>query len=119
MRKAESSCSVFTGFARYSDAPASRHFSRSPFMALAVRAMIGKRRNDAFCRMTWMVLYPSISGIMISINTMATSGVDSSVSIASRPVPAVKTVIPAFQHAAERENISHVIVHHENFLFDQ
>ena len=33
---------MFTGFARYSEAPASKHFSRSPFMALAVKAMIGK-----------------------------------------------------------------------------
>ena len=40
-----SSCSVLTGLARYSDAPASRHRSRSPFMALAVSAMMGKRRK--------------------------------------------------------------------------
>src|SRR5580693_3909550 len=55
MRRAERSCSVFTGFARYSEAPASKHFSRSPFMALAVRAIIGKRRNMGFCRITCMV----------------------------------------------------------------
>ncbi len=63
-------------------------------MALAVRAMIGNRRNEAFCRITCIVSYPSISGIMMSINTMATSRVDSIREIASRPVPAVKTVIP-------------------------
>src|SRR5205814_1007723 len=31
-----------TGFGRYSVAPASRHFSRSPFIALAVRATISR-----------------------------------------------------------------------------
>src|ERR1700733_6577708 len=94
MRSADSSCSVFTGLARYSDAPASRHFSRSPFIAFAVNAIIGKRRNAGFCRITCMVSYPSISGIMMSISTIATSGVDSSVEIASRPVPAVRTTMP-------------------------
>ena len=44
--------------------------------------------------MTCIVSYPSISGIIISISTIATSGVDSSVAIASRPVPALSTVIP-------------------------
>ena len=48
IRSDESNCSVLTGLARYSDAPASRHFSRSPFMAFAVRAMMGKRWNDTF-----------------------------------------------------------------------
>src|SRR6202140_447147 len=94
IRNAESSCSVLTGLPRYSEAPASRHFSRSPFIAFAVSAMIGNRRNDGFCRMTCMVAYPSISGIMMSIKTMAPSGVDSSIEMASRPVPAVKTAIP-------------------------
>src|SRR6202021_931284 len=55
IRSAESNCSVLTGLAKYSDAPASRHFSRSPFIALAVRAMMGRRRNIGFCRMTCMV----------------------------------------------------------------
>ena len=50
-----SSWSVLTGFAMYSEAPASRHFSRSPFIAFAVRAMIGRRRNSTFCRMTCIV----------------------------------------------------------------
>src|SRR5947209_3864584 len=55
MRSADSNCSVLTGLARYSEAPASRHFSRSPFMALAVRAMMGSRRNDGFCLITCIV----------------------------------------------------------------
>src|SRR3984893_13967166 len=83
IRSADSNCSVFTGFARYSEAPASRHFSRSPFMAFAVRAMIGRRRNAGFCLMTCMVSYPSISGIMISMSTIAKSGVELRVAIAS------------------------------------
>src|SRR5581483_2304498 len=94
VRKPESSWSVLTGFAMYSEAPASRHFSRSPFMAFAVSAIIGSRRRCAFCRITCIVSYPSISGIMISISTIAMSGVLSSIEIASRPVPAVSTVIP-------------------------
>jgi len=55
IRSADNNCSVFTGFARYSEAPASKHFSRSPFIAFAVRAMMGNRRNDEFCRMTCIV----------------------------------------------------------------
>ena len=111
MRNAESSCSVLTGLAKYSDAPASRHFSRSPFIAFAVSAMIGSLRKEAFCRITCMVAYPSISGIMMSIRTIATSGVDSSIEMASRPVPAVKTAIPRrSRHAAESENVAHVVV---------
>src|SRR6266850_274202 len=51
-----------------------------------------ERREAAFCRITCMVSYPSISGIMMSIRTIATSGVDSRVAIASRPVPAVRTL---------------------------
>ena len=95
-------------------------FSRSPFIALAVRAMIGSRRNEGFCRITCMVSYPSISGIIMSISTMATSGVDSSVAIASRPVPAVKHGHSApLQNAAERENIPHVVVDDQHFLAHQ
>src|SRR5690242_8483735 len=41
MRSVESNWSVFTGFARYSEAPASRQRSRSPFIAFAVSATIG------------------------------------------------------------------------------
>ena len=64
-----------------------------------------------------MVSYPSISGIMMSIRTIATSGVDSSIAIASRPVPAVRTRhAPPLQHAAECENIPNVVVHHQHFL---
>src|SRR6266852_3786797 len=48
IRNAESNCSVFTGLARYSEAPASRHFSLSPFIAFAVNAIIGSRRNAGF-----------------------------------------------------------------------
>ena len=55
IRNAERSCSVLTGFAKYSEAPASRHFSRSPFIAFAVRAMMGSLRNAAFWRITCMV----------------------------------------------------------------
>src|SRR5262249_16541324 len=55
MRNAESNCSVLTALSRYSEAPASRHFSRSPFMAFAVKATMGRRRKDGFCRMTCMV----------------------------------------------------------------
>src|SRR5215467_124875 len=94
IRSADRSCSVFTGLARYSEAPASRHFSRSPFIALAVSAMIGSRRNAGFSRITCIVWYPSISGIIMSIRTIAISGVDSSMATASRPVPAVRTDIP-------------------------
>src|SRR6201997_4258064 len=94
IRNADSNCSVFTGLARYSEAPASRHFSRSPFIALAVRAMIGNRRNDGFCRITCIAAAPSISGIMMSMRTIATSGVDSNIEMASLPVPAVSTAMP-------------------------
>ena len=44
-----------TRVAVYSEAPASMHFSRSPFIALAVTAMIGKCRNGAISRIARMV----------------------------------------------------------------
>src|SRR4051795_871010 len=50
--KPDNNWSVLTGFAMYSDAPASRHFSRSPFMAFAVSAMMGRRRKSGFWRIT-------------------------------------------------------------------
>ena len=56
--------------------------------------MIGSRLNDGFCRITPMVWYPSICGIMISIRTIAISGLDSTSAIASLPVVAVRTFMP-------------------------
>jgi preprotein translocase subunit Sec61beta len=43
------SCAVRAGLARSSDAPASKHFSLSPFIALAVRAMIGTSLHALRC----------------------------------------------------------------------
>ena len=43
----ESSCSTSTGLLMYSDAPAAMQLSRSPFMAFAVNAMIGRSREPA------------------------------------------------------------------------
>ena len=56
--------------------------------------MIGSRRNIDCSRITCMVRYPSISGIMISISTMARLGVDSTSVMASRPVVAASTCMP-------------------------
>ena len=40
--------------------------------------------------------------------------------IASRPVPAVQhRHAAALEHAAEREDVSHVVVHHQHLLPDQ
>src|SRR5439155_23022584 len=41
LQSRESSCSVSTGQELYSDAPASIHFPRSPFIALAATAIMG------------------------------------------------------------------------------
>src|SRR5216683_259378 len=119
MRSAESSCSVLTGLAKYSDAPASRHFSRSPFIAFAVSAMIGKRRSADFWRITCIVSYPSISGIIISISTIAMSGVDSSVDRFTAGPSSKNRHASPLQHAAEREDIAHVVIHHQHLLSHQ
>ena len=67
-----------------------------------------------------MVSYPSISGIMMSISTIATSGVDSRVAIASRPGPSGQNRHSApFQHAAEREDVAHVVIHDQHLLSHQ
>jgi len=88
-------------------------------MALAVNAMIGRRRKTVLPDHLHS-FYPSISGIMISIKTMATSGVDSIMEIASRPVPAVKNAHSADVPARCSMRIcSHVVVHNKNFLVDQ
>src|SRR5947209_20116417 len=51
----DSNSSVSTGLAMYSLAPASIHFSRSPFIAFAVRATIGSSLKLCFCRMDLIV----------------------------------------------------------------
>ena len=55
-----------------SEAPAARQLSRSPFMAFAVSAIIGRFCQCCFCRMRRIVSYPSISGIMMSMRTAST-----------------------------------------------
>src|SRR6476661_1926388 len=50
------------------------HFSRSPFIAFAVTAMIGVSRHAGIWRISRIVSMPSISGIMISIRIASTFG---------------------------------------------
>src|SRR5215510_10389635 len=64
------------------------HLLRSAFIALAVKAMIGRSLNRSIRRTARMVSYPSISGIMMSINTTSTSGFWSSVSMPAGDLPA-------------------------------
>src|SRR5690606_1443403 len=54
-RSTPSSSSVTTGLARSSEAPASKHFSRSPFIALAVTAITGRAREAGSRRIARMV----------------------------------------------------------------
>jgi hypothetical protein len=62
--------------------------SRSPFIALAVRAIIGSSVNCGIRRIARMVAFPSSSGIMTSISTSEMSSLCSSASIAIRPFSA-------------------------------
>src|SRR6478672_7176919 len=48
------------------------HFSRSPFIAFAVTAMIGSNSKPYIARISRMVSYPSFSGSMMSISTIST-----------------------------------------------
>ena len=62
------------------------HFSRSPFMALAVTATIGRFLPCGSLRISFMVAMPSISGIMMSISTTLICGSLATRLIASRPL---------------------------------
>ncbi len=114
---AERSCPALWGFARYCEAPASRHFSRSSFIAPGVQATTGSRRGEALRRIDRIVSYPFISSIMISVRTIARPGVDSMGAMASRPVPVLRTVVrsyAAFQRAAAGEDVANIVVHVQN-----
>ena len=56
---------------------------------------------------------------MMSIRTIASSGVCSISSIASLPVVAVNVHAAAFQHARQREDVARVVVDEENRAADQ
>ena len=62
-------------------------------MALAVTAMMGRSLNFPVLRIACIVLYPSMSGIMMSMRTTSMPGFDWSISIASLPVSAEMTCI--------------------------
>jgi hypothetical protein len=70
------------------------HFSRSPFIALAVTATIGRFLPRGSLRISFIVAMPSISGIMMSISTMSMLGSDSTRRIASRPLSAETITMP-------------------------
>ena len=85
------------GLVRYSSAPAARHLSRSPFMACAVSAMIGKCRPEicSLARTARMACSPSMTGICTSISTR--SGLSRSMALsASWPFSTTLTVLPCF-----------------------
>jgi hypothetical protein len=63
-------------------------FSRSPFIALAVSAMIGRSANCGIFLIACMVAFPSSSGIMTSISTSEMSSLRSSACIPARPFSA-------------------------------
>ena len=65
--------------------------SRSPFIAFAVTAMIGRSRR--ILRASRMVAMPSISGIMMSISTMSMCPGPDIRRSASRPLPAESTAM--------------------------
>src|SRR5688500_51820 len=81
------------------------HFSRSPFMAFAVNAMIGRFRNWFMARIARVVSYPSISGIMTSIRIRSTSLSLPSEARASLPFSAKVTVMPCPASTLVRENM--------------
>ena len=71
--------------------PAARHFSRSPFMALAVMATMGVRRPPpSLSRIRAVASKPSISGIWPSMST-ASYRVRATASTASLPLSATST----------------------------
>ena len=78
------------------------HRSRSPFMALAVTAMIGRFLSAGTLRISRMVSKPSISGIMMSMSTASISDCFCSKSIASRPLPADMTIMPCSSKTVDK-----------------
>ena len=67
-----------------------------------------------------MVWYPSICGIMISIRTIAISGLDSTSAIASLPVVAVSTFMPRRSSTLrQREDVAGIVVDQQRGLADQ
>ena len=70
------------------------HFSRSPFIAFAVTAMIGRSFFSCSLRISRIVVMPSMSGIMMSISTMSMVGSSFTRRIASRPLFADTICIP-------------------------
>ena len=87
----------------------------------------GRQRDDrqtvrkaGFSRIAPIVWYPSISGIMISIRTMATSGVDRTSSIASPPVVAASTLMPRRSSTLrKREDVARIVIDEERRLANQ
>ena len=80
------------GLARKPLQPAARHFSSSPFMAFAVRAMIGMVTPSRRRRV--VAAYPSMTGICMSIRTTSNGWVPAR-STASLPLVASSTSPPA------------------------
>ena len=93
------------------------HFSRSPFMALAVTAMIGRLLNCGSLRITRIVSRPSISGIMMSIRTMSIVGLglEDADGVATRLGGDDDHVAP-LQDARQREDVADVVVDDQDLL---
>ena len=92
-------------------------FSRSPFIAFAVSAMIGSPANCGIRRIAAVVAYPSISGIMMSISTTVDVVVLLQHLDALAAVLGVEHLQPVLlQHAGEREDVPDVVVDDEHLL---
>ena len=95
-------------------------FSRSPFMALAVTAMIGRSLQAGILRISRIVSMPSISGIMMSISTMSMSGsrlqhVDRVAAVVGRDDHHVVLL----EHRGQREDVADVVVDDQHLLAGQ
>ena len=107
---------AFTGLLMYSSMPASRHFSRSPVMALAVRAMMYGRRGPSGQRrrISRVASRPSISGIWMSMRTTSYS-LASSACTASSPLLVEVAVYPRlFEQAECHALVDHVVLGDED-----
>ena len=96
------------------------HFSRSPFMAFAVTAIIGRFLPCGSLRISFIVAMPSISGIMMSISTTSMPRVvGHAVDRLAAVVGPHDVHAVLFQHGGQREDVAHVVVDDQHALAGQ
>ena len=98
--------------------PASMHFSRSPFIALAVTAMIGRSRNlPRLADRAHRVVAVHLRHHDVHQHDVDVRASPASISIASRPVSAETTSMSLpLEHARQREDVADVVVDDQHLL---